>query len=65
MERWLSSGEAFRAMEAILEDNYDTVSLLISMAINDVADVLKLKQPQLKEWALTAIRKNRLAKTRK
>lgn len=38
-----TSEEAFRAMEAILEDNYDTVSLLISMAINDVADVLKLK----------------------
>lgn len=37
------SEDDFRAMEAILEDNYDTVSLLISMAINDVADILKLK----------------------
>lgn len=38
-----SSEEAFRAMESFLEDNYDTVSQLISMTINDVADVLKLK----------------------
>lgn len=36
--------DAFQAMEAILEDNYETVSKLMAIAINDVADVLKLKR---------------------